>query len=614
MDIVSLVIGTSGLLTFAQTAFNITKVLQKAYSFPEDMTDLLSHLSFETEKVRCWSLEAAALRADQTPRSMLGRRDQDLVDIHQHMIQLCANEIGAALAEIEKITRKYLVAPELDEGDPQPANGPSAGKTKGSDYSFRAGAQVFAAVMASPGVPNSRQAFRAKAWGIQSASFLRTMSTRKKVAAVLKPWGITDKVSLEESLKKLTSWNDRVYSLIPVSEIGPVKARVRTLLIRDFDDGRILEGIGKASKDHDPEISKSAALAIQVLDSGHTGHQCGCEKFNIQYARLKMLDGDLGSSGMLSEETNTSYGFGNGNKAMPVFVEWLNYSGLDRTQEQTARDRIHALCHLLDTKKPNSLQTLTFLGYVQNHDDKYIGIISKIEKPEQPFASLHQLLERQKSPSGSSYPRLSLGQRFSLALQLCKVFLELHTTRWLHRGFSSHCILLRATSFDVQSNAAIVCGFQYARPIGNEQVSLPVSHRDLAQRLWYLHPNVRHDAEGRSGYRETYTKYQAQHDIFSVGIVLLELGMGKTIDQLLDPSSERFVEALHKCANKNLPFYMGQRYADIVEHCLGGRRDPILAPGDLTSQEEDHHDNVMDLTLMLDQIVLTLEDCGADKL
>lgn len=616
MDIVSFVIGTSGLLTFAETAFKITKVIQKAHSFPEDMTDLLSHLSFETEKVRCWSLEAAALRADQTPRSMLERRDQDLVDIHQHMIQLCANEIGAALAEIEKITQKYLVAPDLEEIGTQPAspaNG-AAGKPQSSDYSFRAGAQVFASVMASPGVPSSKQAFRAKAWGIQSASFLRTMSTKKKIAAVLKPWGITEKRSLDENLKKLASWNDRVYSLLPVAEIGPVKTRVRTLLVRDFDDKRILEGVGKAAKDQDPEVSKSAGLAIQVLNSGHTGHSCGCEKYKIRYARLKMLDGDLGSSGMLSEAMTTSYTFGKGNTAIPVFVEWLNYSGLDGTQEQIARDRIHALCHVLDTEKPNSLQTLRFLGYVQNHDDKYIGIVSKVESPQQPFASLRQLLERNKSPSGSPYPRLNLGQRFSLALQLCKVFLELHTARWLHRGFSSHCVLLRATSFDVQSNAAIVCGFQYARPVGNGQVSLPLTHRDLAQRLWYLHPDVRHDTEGSSEHQETYTKYQAQHDIFSLGVVLLELGLGKTVDQMLDPASDRFVEALHKCANKNLPFYMGQRYADIVEHCLGGRKDPILAPEEFTVRDHDHHENVMELTLMLDQIVLSLENCGGDKL
>lgn len=581
------------------------------------MTDLLSHLSFETGKVRCWSLEAAALRADQTTRSMLARRDQDLVNIHEHMIQLCANEIGAALAEIEKITQKYIEVPEFEQGGlgpTSPLKGATAAVPQGSDYSFRAGAQVFAAVMASPGVPSSRQAFRAKAWGIQSATFLRRTSTRKKVAAVLKPWGVSDKKSLEENLKKLAAWNDRVYSLLPVSEIIPVKARVRTLLVRDFDDKRILEGIGKAAKDHDPEISKSAAIAIQVLDTSHIHQHCRCEKYNISYARLRMQDGDLGSSGILSDPTTASYGFGNVNSGIAVRVEWLNYSGFDQSQEQIARDRIHSLCHILDTEKPSSLQTLSFVGYVQNHEDKYIGILSKVENPEQPLTSLRQLLERAKSASGAPFPRLSLGQRFSVALQLCKVFLELHTARWLHRGFSSHCILLRATSFNVQSNGAIICGFQYSRPVGSTQVSLPVSHRDLAQRLWYLHPSVRHDAEGHSGHQGAYIKYQAQHDIFSLGVVLLELGMGKTVEQMLDPTSERFIEALHKCANKNLPFYMGQRYADIVEHCLGGRKNPILAPGDLNGQEHEDHGNVMELTLMLDQIVLSLEECGADKL
>lgn len=617
MDVVSFVIGTNGLLAFAQTAFNIAKMLQEAHSFPEDMTDLLSHLSFETAKVRCWSLEAAALRAGKTAQHTLGPRDQDLVNLHQHMIQLCAKEIGAALAEIDKITQKYIAVPEPEEvgqHPASPANAPTTIAPKITNYSFRDGAHVFAAVMASPALPSTSESFRAKAWGIQSTSHIRAMSTRKKIAAVLKPWGITDKQSLADNLKKLESWNDRVYSLLPESEIIPVKARVRTLLVRDFDDKQMLEGIGRAARNQDPEIAKSAALAIEVIDASHDTRHCDCEKYNIQYSRLRMQDGDLGSSGILREKSLSYSGFGNTSTGSPVFVEWLNYSGFDTSQEQIARNRIHALCHVLDTEKPNALQTLRFMGYVQNYEDKYIGILSEVEDPAKPFVSLRQLLEEDKDASGLRYPKLSLGQRFSIALQLCKVFLELHTARWLHRGFSSYCVLLRATSFSVQSDFAVVCGFQYARPIGRTQVSLPLSHKDLKQRSWYLHPDVRHDGDGDSESEGTYTKYEAHHDIFSLGIVLLELGMGMTVEKIVKPASGRFVESLHNRADKNLPFYMGHKYTDIVRHCLGRRENPILAPGDLTGQEHKDHGNIMELTLMLDQIVRSLEDCGADKL
>jgi hypothetical protein len=617
MDIVSFVIGTNGLLAFAQTAFNITKTLQEAHSFPEDMTKLLSHLSFETAKVRCWSLEAAALRAYQNERPLLGPRDQDLLDLHRHMIQLCEKEIGAALVEIDKITQKYIIVPELEEDNQQATPSANAANTavpQNTNYSFHDGAHFISAVMASPAVPTSTQGFKAKAWGIQTASYIRKISTIKKIAAVLKPWGVADKRSLEENLKRLESWNDRIYSLLPESEIIPVKARVRTLLVRDFDDRRMLEGIGRAAKNHDPEITKSATLAIQVMDARHNSWNCDCDKYNIPYSSLIMQDSDLGSSGILHETGFSSSGFRKSSTGSPVFVEWLNYSGLDNSQEQIARNRIHALCHILDTDKPNALQTLRFLGYVQNYEDKYIGILSLVEDPVQPLVSLRKILEGNRKASSSPYPRLSLGQRFSLALQMCKVFLELHTARWLHRGFSSHCVLLRATTFSVHSDAAVVCGFQYARPIGRTQISLPLSHQDLAQRSWYLHPDVRHDGQGGSESQETYTKYQAHHDIFSLGIVLLELGMGMAVEEMVQPASTRFVESLHKRARKNLPFHMGDRYTDIVEHCLGSRNNLILAPGDLTRQEHEDHGNVMELTLMLDQIVLSLEECGADKL
>lgn len=622
MDIVSLVIGTSGLVAFAQAAFDVTKTLRDVQSFPDDMTDLIFRLSVETAEVGCWASQAASLRTGQIEQSTLERRDQELVDRHKHIFQRCATEVQTILTQIDRITRKYIIVPRSEQGLPDLASstdGAPAGVPRIPSYAFLDGSQLLATAMASPAVPNSSQAFEAQAWRMQTASVFRTFNTRKRIAAVLKPWGSSDKETLEEHLSKLAAWTDRVYSLLLRSDLNLIKNQLRTLLIRSFDGRGMLEGIGRATKEEDPEVSKSAALAIQVLDAADNPH-CDCRKYQLQHSRLRMQDGDLGSYGTLEDQMTAFSGLQNAGPGVPVYVEWLNYSGFDKAHEQIALDRIHALCHILDTEKPNSLQTLRFLGYVQNHEDKQIGIISSVGDWNKHLVPLRQILDREHMTSENFYPRLTLGQRFSLALQLCKVFLELHTSRWLHRGFSSYCVLLQASSSVVHSDPAVVCGFQYARPAGKAQISLPLNYADFSQRIWYLHPDVRHDREEGFDTQRNRARYENRHDVFSLGIVLAEIGMGKPLEKIVkNPSSERFIEILRSLAKSNLPFHMGQRYADVVDYCLGGHGSPSLAPEDLVgrdlmAQSSQDNDNISELTVLLDQVVLSLENCQGTKL
>lgn len=647
MDILSFVIGTNGLLSFAQLACDIVKTRQEVRDLPEDMRDLIAKLMFETCKVRYWSLRAAEV--DDTKHSKPDCRNEKIWNEEKTLIQQCASEIGNALEQAKRITQKYALDPYQEDVHMDNAQGPAASPSKsstatanskspiGSAYSLRDGAHVFASVMASPGVPDSREVFGPNVRGMQTSSSVRSLSTRKKLAAVLKPWGVTDKKALENSIKTLSDWNTNLYSILTLSELVAVRRGARTSVVRDyFDDPQMLEWIGRAASLEDPELAKTTGLAIQVLHAGHNCPNGDCGRYNIPSSRLRMLQGqgddeELGSFGILHQTKRTttaagSLGGGGGYaaKSVEVYVEWLDYSGLDHDQEQIARGRIHALCHILDTEKPNALQTLRFLGYVQNDRDTHIGIVSRVDDQRQNLVSLHSVLSTRgdKMPLGRALPftRLTLGQRFSLALQLSNVFLELHTARWLHRGFSSYSVLLQDSSFGVDVNKTVVCGFQYARPASNAQVSLPLGHADLSQRLRYLHPDVRHGLEGSLDYPVGYTRYQAQHDVFSLGIVLLEIGFGRTLDHILEPDkfqeadSDKFVGSLRSAAKDSLAFLMGQKYADIVHHCLGGRGSHLLAPEDSSHRSNGEHDNVLELTAMLNQIVVTLEKCNRGQL
>lgn len=604
MDVISLVIGTSSLLAVADAACNVVQVFNDARSFSEDMSDLLAQVSLECIKVHVWSLEASTSAPSERMRGRGNSGPNEKVfDLHMSIIQQCADGVGRALEDVRKIAAKYM--PPLSDTSPDP----KGTSTPGREYNVQNGAQEVAAMFLSATVPATRQALKTRLQRKRRESHLKRLNSWKRISAVSKPWGQPDKEALQERLERLKYWNDQICSFWRPHEEALVQRSVRAHVAADINNKSILGGVQRATRNKDGDMAKSTALAVKAMDLD-TQLCHGCDKYTKSIVDLEMHDGDLGSSGTLRCRKPTSNGRMAVAETFTVHVEWLDYSGLSVEQEIVARGRIHALCHLLDAEKPSLLQTLQFVGHVHNIEDKHIGILSRENSAER-LVPVRQIIEgaSSKLPGNMSFPRPALGQRLRLALRLARTFMELHKAHWLHKGFSSACVLLDADASSVRVHTAVIGGFQYARPGGNEQISLPVNRGGLGDRMWYLHPEIRDNIKDSSRNPRAYIKYMARHDVYSLGVVLVEIGLWKSIEQVADPNSERFADSLRSRAKNNLPFYMGAKYAAVVDRCLTGPQIKLDIPAGLDQDLRLSHERAVEIESMFDEILRPLEEC-----
>ncbi|KAF5232045.1 hypothetical protein FAUST_8907 [Fusarium austroamericanum] len=340
-------------------------------------------------------------------------------------------------------------------------------------------------------------------------------------------------------------------------------------------DMNALNTIASNSTGISEDLVASANLTIWVLEPVFDNPEA--EDYKIPYARLRLDDPGSDTHGRLLDPLD-------GGQSQRVYIDWLDYAGLSYDQAELAIARINNLCKLLRSSKPKRLQILPTIGFVNDRTRSRFGILSCVPI-ERTIVSLNQILSNKRL-----YERLSLGNRISLARQMCWSILELHKSRWLHRGFNCSSVLFSFATKPAKQGSSLlsfskedfvaVGGFQYTRPVGREQVSLPIRETSIENAQLYHHPKVRENfALGDSA--EGYTKYEPRYDIYSLGVVLLEIGLWKTIDQLepkhnKDPKA--FQTSLTRIAKINLPFSMGQLYTDIVICCLEGPEE-AMSPG-----------------------------------
>ena len=187
------------------------------------------------------------------------------------------------------------------------------------------------------------------------------------------------------------------------------------------------------------------------------------------------------------------------------------------------------------------------------------------------------LLDLIKSRKGSSQellpPQHPLNQRFELARKVACAVLYVQAMGWVHKSIRTNNVIIlekgdslsdAKSSFPRQLGNPYLCGFDTAR-----QDKAASDQRGDA--FWEL--NIyRHPA--RQGLLPE-ERYSMNHDIYSLGVVLLELGIWKPLLALsglkaLRPKNDAIlVKGLFlKLAMDALPIVMGQKYSDLVKFCL----------------------------------------------
>ena len=231
--------------------------------------------------------------------------------------------------------------------------------------------------------------------------------------------------------------------------------------------------------------------------------------------------------------------------------------------------RVKELVSLLESDKLRQFCAPQCLGFFDDRDDvkdsqhdARFGLV--FQKPE--HSSLPVSL-RQMICKG---PKASLTDRVSLAHKISTCVLYLHAVNWLHKGLRSDSVVFFRDGSRLDT--PYITGFEYARPDRDgETTTGGVEVNDYV--MLYVHPNYQ-GSNAKGTYRKTF-------DIYSLGIILLEIAYWKRIehimgvdmneatpvqlkgirDRLLLPDSEHLA---HVRAD------LGNRYHAAVRSCIEG--------------------------------------------
>ena len=270
-----------------------------------------------------------------------------------------------------------------------------------------------------------------------------------------------------------------------------------------------------------------------------------------------------------------------------VWIEWKAYDfKYDRGQEKhvplpKSLKRVTELVSLLQSEKPSQFCAPRCLGFFNDRDDTKdsnhparFGLV--FEKPGESASpvSLRQML--------FTGPKPSLTDRISLAHKISTCILYLHAVNWLHKGLRSDGVMLFPNPETSSVADPKISGYEYSRPDKDgETTTTTVEFPDYL--MLYVHPSYQ-GYEAKGTYRKTF-------DVYSLGIILLEIAHWKRIEDILELDLHAATPAQLKAVrerllqNRSAPLAfvrenLGDRYYVAVKSCLEGRSAFGIADGE----------------------------------
>ncbi|KAI4215894.1 MAG: hypothetical protein LQ351_001882 [Letrouitia transgressa] len=256
-------------------------------------------------------------------------------------------------------------------------------------------------------------------------------------------------------------------------------------------------------------------------------------------------------------------------RSTQVLFESIWY-GPDRLEESVRLElhlRLEAMAELLQraaAEHPQRFRVLPCIGYFHDPAMLKCGLVYSLPNlggsNSLTVSTLRSVLtEKRTTPF--------LGKRFHLAQTLAAALLEFHEVAWLHKSISSlniGFVHLNGISLRNDIDNPYLLGFSNSRPDGSDKYSnwLTENDRDLMDSQ---HPEYLRN-EGR-------VRYRPEFDYYSLGMVLLEIGLWKPLNKIvanISGSPEDMIQTLRTKHVPELAVNMGVIYCDAVDACLSG--------------------------------------------
>jgi Prion-inhibition and propagation len=259
-----------------------------------------------------------------------------------------------------------------------------------------------------------------------------------------------------------------------------------------------------------------------------------------------------------------------------LMIEWRQYALGDKGQRKMdLQARIEALVRMLREKpRSDSFRVLDCLGYFLDDSSPRFGLTfhlpSNYNLGRDPAPmSLFEVLN--DYPNDVPY----LGDRFRLAYLLAESIHALHSAFWLHKSVCSRNILLFGrnpypvvqgiSQRPVSLEAPYFAGFALSRPDGpamDSSLSAPLQEVAIYRHM---------DVQGAGG--RPISRYRAIYDVYSLGILLVEIGTWRTIQRFYPQAPAPDFDFARYLVEKVVPrlgVSMGENYMNVVRKCLEG--------------------------------------------
>ncbi|KAL5608427.1 hypothetical protein FOBRF1_008924 [Fusarium oxysporum] len=525
MEVAAFVIGTSGLISVAQTCLQVARAIDGVKSFREESASLYAEYNFEQVRLTLWishvlgvtysplAIETLQLGDRQLPSMLTSASPINL----QAPLQSALDEIVNILKKLNRLVEKY-------------------GTTTGTR-----------AIDSVTG---------------KKISFMRRAIFQTKI---YKEGGADE---IQKLLGRFKGWNDRLDGIVESRMRHHLVSNMHMRLLSSAVTDQQLEVIEQAAQRPHPALSEEAAFRRGLLSIE--------QRPDGRVSNLRVWSGDISpkSPPMNSGGNLRKMGILKSNPAVRVLQEWkIGQPNWGQDEISTAVSRVDRLASMLCLEnKPSRLRCLDLVAYAISDggqgEREPLEFCFLYRLP--PFAnSISEPLTLREALMLSEGRRPTLPQRFNMAAMLAESVLEFHVSHWLHKAVCSSNVLFFNNSQTDQPDfsAPFMGGFEFSRPDTMRDLTLD-AYRSVGFGV-YCHPDLIQvlTGEGTSG----RPRYQRQYDIYGLGVVLLEIGCWRPVEPILESrraNGRTSHEELLLVCTTLLPSRMGAKYKDVVYACL----------------------------------------------
>ena len=234
-------------------------------------------------------------------------------------------------------------------------------------------------------------------------------------------------------------------------------------------------------------------------------------------------------------------------------------------------DRIGSVLELMRTasQSDKQMRLLSPIGWFHEPQIRRFKMVFSIPSSTEAGENNTPRIETLRQLIGAKEKYLpALEDRFLLARRLIAALSRLHKVKWVHKNISAFSIIFSLPPRYLVTQGIpppYLIGFNHSRP--DDLKSWSKTPKYSLEVTDYCHPEYLKQIKR--------VRYHPRFDWYSLGLVLLEIGIWRTLSgmtskkQTLPP--EELLEHILQRYVPQLDFYMGKRYRTVVEWCLQGQ-------------------------------------------